>query len=152
METTDDTISKNQNLGVNTEALIHLEASRKWTLFLSIMGFVFIGIMLLTPFLFFRFFRMAELPTAFPMAFSMFSMIPLLILMVIYFFPFYYLLQFSRYSRLAILNLDDASLAKALKYLKLHYQFMGVLVIIGAGVYLLAIFGMMIGGSLIRAL
>lgn len=152
MEILDDTITKNQNLGVNQEALFHLEASRKWTLFLSIMGFIFIGIMLLTPLLFLRFFRVADIPTAFPMAFSMFSMIPLLILVVIYFFPFYYLLQFSRFSKTAIQNRDDASLASALKYLKLHYQFMGVLVIIGAGIYLLAIFGMLIGGSIMRAL
>lgn len=152
MEILDDTITKNQNLGVNPEALFHLEASRKWTLFLSVMGFVFIGIMLLTPLLFLRFFRMADVPMAFPAAIPMFSMIPLLILVVIYFFPLYYLLQFSRFSRLAILNLDDTSLSKALKYLKLHYQFMGVLVIIGAGIYLLAIFGLLIGGSLMRAL
>jgi hypothetical protein len=156
METLDDTITKNQNLGVNTEALIHLEASRKWTMFLSVMGFVFIGIMLLTPFLFLSFFRGADLPTdlpmAFPMAFSMLSLIPLLILVLIYFFPLYYLLQFSRFSRMAIVNLDDTSLAKALKYLKLHYQFMGVLVIIGAVIYLLAIFGVLIGGSIMRAL
>lgn len=139
-------------LNVNQEALFHLEASRKWTLFLSIMGFIFIGIMLLTPLLFLRFFRMADVPTAFPMAFSMFSMIPLLIFVAIYFFPFFYLLQFSRFSKKAIQNKDEASLASALKYLKLHYQFMGVLVIIGAGIYVLAIIGLMIGGSIMRAL
>lgn len=152
METLDDTMTKNQNLWVNTEALIHLEASRKWTLFLSIMGFVFIGIMLLTPFLFISFFRGADLPMPFPAAIPMFSMIPLLILVVIYFFPFYYLLQFSRFSKAAIQNKDEASLASALKYLKLHYQFMGVLVIIGAVIYLLAIFGLLIGGSIMKAL
>ncbi|MBW6499628.1 MAG: hypothetical protein K0B09_14660 [Bacteroidales bacterium] len=152
MEVLNDTMSDHQKLGVNTEALIHLEASRKWTLFLSIMGFIFIGIMLLTPFLFFKAFRVADMPMAFPAAIPMFSMIPLFIMVIIYFFPFYYLLQFSRFSKTAIQNKDEASLASGLKYLKLHYQFMGVLVIIGAGIYVLAIIGLMVGGFLMRAL
>ncbi len=145
-------LNDNHDLGINREALFQLEASRKWTLFLSIMGFVFIGIMLLTPLLFLRAFRVADLPVPFQAAIPMFSMVPLLILVVIYFFPFYYLLQFSRFSKAAMQKHDDAALAKALKYLKMHYQFMGVLVIIGAGIYLLAIIGIMIGGTIARAL
>ena len=151
MENFTETNPENQKFSVNPEALINLEATRKWTLFLSVMGFIFIGVMLLTPLFVFRAFRLTDLPMTMPAGLSMLSFIPLLILVVIYFFPFFYLLQFSRFSKTAIQNRDEASLASALKYLKLHYQFMGVLVIIGAGIYLLAIAGVIIGGSIMRA-
>jgi len=152
MENINETNTVNQNFGVNPEALINLEATRKWTLFLSILGFVFIGLMLLMSVFFLSIFRGIGLPLELPTTLPMFSIIPMLIVMVIYFFPIFYLFQFSRFSKIAVANRDEASLARALKFLKLHYQFMGILAIIGIGIYALAIIGALIGFSIMQAM
>ncbi|MEE4178113.1 MAG: hypothetical protein V2I46_11455 [Bacteroides sp.] len=144
---TDSTLDRNL-LGLNQEAMSHLEKARKWTLFLSIMGLIFIALMVLTPFFAMRHFALPEMPA---FGTPMFTLIPLLIFAVIYFFPFWYLLQFSRLSKSALETRDENTLARALHFLRLHYQYMGVLVIIGAVIYLLAIFGMMVGVSMMNA-
>jgi hypothetical protein len=152
MENITETNTVNQNFGVNPEALINLEATRKWTLFLSILGFVFIGLMLLMSVFFMSIFRGIGLPLELPTTLPMFSIIPMLIGMVIYFFPIFYLFQFSRFSKIAVSNRDEAALARALKFLKLHYQFIGILAIIGIAIYALAIIGALIGFSVMQAM
>jgi hypothetical protein len=152
MEKFTETNPENQKFGVNPEALINLEATRKWTLFLSVLGFVFIGFMLLMSVFFMSFFQGTGLPHELPTSLPMFSLIPMLIIMVIYFFPIFFLFQFSRFSKIAVANRDEASLAQAFKFLKLHYQFMGVLAIIGIAIYAFAIIGVLIGGSIMRGL
>ena len=148
MEIITDSTSERNLLGLNREARAHLEKTRKWTLFLSVMGLIFIALMIFTPFLVFSYIPMPEMPVFGP---RMFSLIPMLIFAVIYFFPFYYLLQFSRLSKSALETGDENILTRALDYLRMHYQYMGVLVIIGAVIYILAILGMMIGGAMMHA-
>jgi uncharacterized membrane protein YesL len=148
METITDTTLGRNLLGLNQEAMSHLEKARKWTLFLSIMGLIFIALMLLTPFFALRHFALPDMPA---FGTPMLTLIPLLIFAVIYFFPFWYLLQFSRLSKFALETRDENTLARALHFLKLHYQYMGVLVIIGAVIYVLAIIGMIIGVGLMNA-
>lgn len=142
MDIITDTPADSNMLRLNQDAMAHLEKARKWTLFLSVMGLIFIALMLLTPFMFLRNFSMPEMPA---FGTPMLALIPLLIFAVIYFFPFWYLLQFSRLSKFALETRDENTLARALHFLRLHYQYMGVLVIIGAVIYALAIMGMIIG-------
>ena len=142
METITDSTLDGHLLGLNQEAMSHLEKARKWTLFLSIMGLIFIALMVLTPFLTLRHFTLPEMPA---FGTPMLALIPLLIFAVIYFFPFWYLLQFSRLSKSALETRDENALERALHFLRLHYQYMGVLVIIGAVIYVVAILGMIIG-------
>jgi hypothetical protein len=67
---------------------------------------------------------------------------------VIYFFPIYYLWRFSQYSRQAIESYDTEDLAIALRYLRLHYTFMGILVIIAFVFYIVAGIFMVTSGGL----
>lgn len=148
MEIITDSTAERNRLGLNGEALAHLEKARKWTLFLSVMGLIFIALMIFTPALALQYFTLPEMPV---MGLRMFSLVPLLIFAVIYFFPFWYLLQFSRLSKLALQTRDEGILARALHFLRLHYQYMGVLVIIGAVIYVLAILGVMVGRTMMHA-
>lgn len=133
-------------LKIDFTGLTHLTETRKWTMFLSILGFVFIGFMI------FMAAVMAFADTANPyFNLPYFSLIPLLVIVVIYFFPIYYLFQFSRYSRMAINQRDTYYFSEAMKFLKLHYRFMGILAIIAVGFYIVAIIAMLIGGSLMKA-
>lgn len=107
----------------------HLKSTRKWVKFISIIGFVFIGFMVvggLTIFLT----RLPALRTR-----SFLTMMPMVFLGLIYFFPVYYLWQFSKYSKLAIEENSGAALRSAFNFLRRHYTFMGILLILIIVVY-----------------
>ncbi|MEJ6981340.1 hypothetical protein WG906_12810 [Pedobacter sp. P351] len=99
----------------------HLRSTRRWTKFLSLLGFCFISLVIIVMGLAsIQFFKMV----------SILAMLPLAVIGLIYFFPIYYLWQFSKYSKLAIEANDTAYLGTAIKFLNRHYAFMGILVIL----------------------
>jgi hypothetical protein len=133
------------NLQLDYLSQNHLDAIRKWTLFLSILGFVFIGLM-------FAIVIVLSVVKGFGsnqvLGFLMF--IPLIFVCAIYFFPIYFLFQFARYSKMAILNKNNELLSQALLNLKRHYTFMGILAIIGICVYIVVIPIMISTGAFMR--
>ena len=136
----DKTIIEIDNEGVN-----YLTETTKWAKFLSIVGFVFIGIMFI--FIFVIAISAGFLPTT---RFNFVSVLPLTIICIIYFFPVLYLFQFSRYSKLAISNKDSGLVSKALKFLKMHYKFMGILLIVVIIIYLIVGTGLLLSGRFFK--
>ncbi len=130
MENLTDYNSDFAKLELNNNAIKQLSLTRKWALFLSIIGFVFIGLIILTVVIAFSL-SGNDNPS------SGLQFLPLLVISTVYFFPIYFLFQFSSYSKKAVKNNDSIQFSKALKYLKNHYQFMGILIIILTGFYLL---------------
>lgn len=134
MENITETSSGFKQLELNKHGIEQLEQTRKWTLFFSILGFIFIGIMVLTIPLTFIFGNTSE---------STFlsiggSLVVLVLVFLLYFPPIYFLYQFSTFSKEAVLRKDSRSLGKALENLRKHYQFMGVLTVILLVIYLIA--------------
>ena len=70
---------------------------------------------------------------------ALYQFLPIALMMLIYGIPIYYLYQFGKYSKIAISNHDSAAITTAFQYLKLHYRFMGILVIVVLVFYILAI-------------
>lgn len=130
MENISETNLDLKNIELNNNGIDQLNRLRKWTLFISIVGFVFIGLVTLTPILA-LFFIDPESPSAL----SALAFLPLILINIIYFFPVYYLFRFSSFSKQAIINSDSIILTQALKYLRKHYQFMGILLIIMLSMY-----------------
>ena len=119
-------------------AIEHLRIARKWSNFLSILAIVIIGMMLLAMVV------ILIMASRFPQDelvrfTALVQMLPLALMMVIYGIPIYYLYQFGKYSRIAITNYDSEAISLAFKYLKLHYRFMGILVIVVLVFYIVAI-------------
>lgn len=109
-----------------------LNVTRKWTKFLSIVGFVFLTFMALFSVLVLsQFFKGGD-------RFQIMTVFPMVLLGAIYFFPIYFLSKFSYYSKRALDTFSGELLAKALRYLKLHYAYMGILLIIVLIGYLVA--------------
>lgn len=105
---------------------------------LSIMGFVVIGLLIVVGLV---------MTISRPAGFSFVSLLPLLLLTIIYFFPIYYLYQFSKYSKEALKGLNPEVLSVALKYLKMHFRFMCILLIVVLGIYLMiALIALGLGG------
>ncbi|WP_411275246.1 hypothetical protein [Daejeonella sp.] len=138
--------SDSQSLILDETAIEHLRIARKWSNVLSIIGIVIIGIMLLAMA------GILVMASRFPqdelVRFTATTqMLPIALMMLIYVIPIYYLYQFGKHSRIAINNYDSEAISKALKYLKLHYRFMAILVIVVLVLYIIAIVAMVIGFS-----
>ncbi|MGB1283569.1 MAG: DUF5362 family protein [Polaribacter sp.] len=138
-------ITELEQLTVNSRSKNFLTETAKWTKFLSIMGFIGIGLMII-----FSFFAGAifdNLPNAQPMPIDMGMTLTItyLIIAVIYFFPVYYLFQFSGKMKAALLAKNDETLSDAFEMLKSHYKFVGVFTIIMLSLYVLIFVVAMLG-------
>ena len=127
-------------------AIGHLRVARKWSNFLSVLGIIIIGIMLLAMAVILI--MASRFPQEELLRFTaLVKMLPLAVMMVVYGIPIYYLYQFGKYSRIAINNYDSDAISMAFKYLKLHYRFMAILVIVVLIVYVIALAVMVMGFS-----
>lgn len=144
-----ENLQEENKIELGQDALRYLNTTRKWTMFFAILGFIFIGLMLLgcviagvllnsLPGLS-EFESVEDMESVGLMAGA--ARIMLIVFMVIfaiiYFFPFYYLLRFSQHTSRAIKKLSSEELTMALRNLKAYWLYIGVLVIIVLSVYLL---------------
>ncbi|MFN8239213.1 MAG: hypothetical protein U0X39_00440 [Bacteroidales bacterium] len=151
-----ETPLESRKIEVGPEGLAHLNTTRKWTMFLAILGFVFLGLMLIIG------------VTAGSLVKGMLSGLSgmqgmegmegmegvdvagaagglagglmiffILIFAVIYFFPLFYLLKYSSHSKKAVETLDANELTLALKFMKKYWVYMGILIIVLLAIYLL---------------
>lgn len=117
------------------ETIQNLNETRKWTNFLSIMGFIFIGLMILIAFAISSMMStMAESESALPFSGTVLGFI-YLIIAFIYFFPILYLYRFSKYTKKALETQNSNDLNEAFKNLKSHYRFMGIITIVMIALY-----------------
>ena len=121
--------SESKKIEIEQETINDLDSTRKWTMFLAIMGFIGIGIILsigLFAGVFLSIFKTGDTPIGITEGLVF---IPVLIVAVIYFFPVLFLFRFSKHTAFAVKNLDKQALSKAVKNLKSYYIFLGILVI-----------------------
>jgi amino acid permease len=138
IESIDESFSSSE-LKVNTQSLEHLRLTARWSQFLSILGFIGLGFMLLGVF--------GLMAMKSQMSYSRFGgsrmdtsviMIVYLVMIVVYFFPIYYLYQFSAKMKKALDQKDTITFAEATGFLKNHFQFVGICAIIVVSLYILA--------------
>jgi len=150
---------ENRKIEIGQESLGYLDTTRKWTMFLAILGFVGLGLMLILGLLAGSFMsafssKMSgmegmESARAVGGVASVFVFIILLVVAVIYFFPLLFLFRFSRHTAKAVANVDANELQLGLKNLKSYWKYMGILIIVVICVYLLVF---IIAGSSIAML
>jgi di/tricarboxylate transporter len=135
--------SQLSKLELNSQSIQHFNETRKWTMFLSVAGFIFIGLMVLV-------FGIAMFSASSLIGGNTsgaFTLLPLILIVGIYFFPIYFLYQFSSQSKQALETNNSELLAKSLKFLKYHYRFMGILFIIFMGIYAIMALVMAVSGG-----
>lgn len=148
-----DELQNNQAEADNTlqlsdQTINHLDETRKWTTFLSILGFVFLGLLIIFGLFFGRIFS----------RFGNMQMIPFagligiiyIIMAIIYFFPIYYLYMFSSYAKKACETRNPTDMEKAMQNLKSHFKFIGILIIVVLSLYLLIFLIALSTGALFR--
>jgi heme/copper-type cytochrome/quinol oxidase subunit 2 len=134
----------------------YLSESARWARFLSIMGFIACGLMVLGGLLFGSLFssmmKNAEQETAAIAGglFSTFYAASAIMGAVLIFFPSLYLFRFSSKMRLATNNNDQSALTDSIKNLKSFFKFYGIVTIVILSIYALAIVAGVIGAMVGR--
>lgn len=132
-----------QDLSLKFQGLKFLKTIAAWANFLSIVGFILCGLMILGA-LGFAFFMPQGSSARVP--FWVFSLV-YIVFAIIYIMPCYYLFSFASMAKKAIKSKNNVQFEQALGYLKSHYLFIGILTIIFISFYLFAIIMAAIGTS-----
>jgi hypothetical protein len=130
-----------RKIEIEQDSLNYLNTTRKWTMFLAVLGFIFLGLMIiigLVAGVFLSAFKTADIPAGFP---EWIVLIIILAVATLYFFPILYLFRFSKHTSNAVQSLDKEELKKAFKNLKSYYVFVGVLTIVVLALYFIALVG-----------
>lgn len=137
-----------EKLSLNDLAINALRESAKWCMFLSIVGFIFIGLMVILGA--FMAVAMNSIPddpyggamgspmAANPvLAMKAYFGIIYIVLALLYFFPVYYLYNYAKGTKKALESGNSEVLSTALVNLKSHHKFLGIMTIIMIAIYIL---------------
>ena len=122
----------------------HISTIRKWAFFLSVLGFVMLGILVIFGFSLGFFIDKLGVDTGVPFPYFIIGFI-YLIIGVIYFFPILYLYRFSIHAKKSLEDNDSNTLSIAFRFLRDTFIYIGILFAIATAIYLLSIivFGIM---------
>lgn len=133
-------------LNLNAHSKSFLKEIAGWTYFLSIIGFIFVGLLVLIAVSANSIYNnMAQFSQESPFDVGLFMTAVYVIVALIYFFPILFLFKFSKRLKSALKSKEDEELASALEILKSHYKFIGVFTIIVLSLYALAIIAGLLG-------
>ena len=123
-------------LELNKASIHNLNTIRKWTYFLSVLGFIMMGFVVIfgfsIGFIMEKF--IGDIGDSYAYGVMGFVYV---VMAVIYFFPILYLYRFSTNARKSLEQNDSDALTSAFRFLKDHYVYMGILLAIASGMYLL---------------
>lgn len=127
-----------EELSLSENSINYLNITRKWTMFFAILSFIGLGILLVASILLIAssFFMEGLFGGAFP---GTLMGIIYLVFIGIGIIPNLYLFKFSKNLGKMMGNRSNSQLEEALRYLMSYYRFMGILTIIGASFYIIAI-------------
>jgi len=128
-----------KNISIDKDTLNDLNTTRKWTMFLAVMGYIFLGLFVILGLLagtFLSAFKSGESFLGIPEAYTL-LVIP--VSAVALFFPGIYLFRYSKYMASAVKNYDQRALHLSLKNLKNYFAYLGVLMIVILVIYLVAL-------------
>jgi len=148
-----ETLDSDYSSGINLSPEIkdYLKETAKWAMLISIVGFFFIGLMVIGSIAMgFIFGAMSsEMPglNDFPFPPALLSIVYLLF-SLIGFIPILYLFRFATKMKSALQQNNDAVLSDAFRNLKSHYKFYGIFIIVMLALYLLLIIASVFGAGL----
>jgi hypothetical protein len=127
---------ENTKIELRQDTLKNLNKLRKWTMFLSVTGFIFLGLIIILGLIagtFLTAFNQSEKFQGIPdiLVFSGF-----IVLALMNFFPVFFLFRFSKHAESAVSKLDSKELHSAIKSLKRFFISIGVLIILILSAYL----------------
>ncbi|MBT7134585.1 MAG: hypothetical protein HN890_00070, partial [Polaribacter sp.] len=120
-------ITQLEQLTVTKASKSYLSEIATWARFFAILGFIFIGLLLVFAFFAVPIFgTVTKSQSGVPDDLGSIMLVTNVLIAFVYFFPLYYLLQFSKKIKKALKTKNDQMLANAFQMLKSHYKFIGV--------------------------
>ncbi|MCG8696478.1 MAG: hypothetical protein MI922_00375 [Bacteroidales bacterium] len=141
----DEQIQTDTKLCVSEKGKADLKIGRGWALFLAIMGFIFIGFMIIAGIGMTIASVFAGASTDMPFSFAWFGLI-YFIFAGIHFIPVFFLYRFTSSLQSALQNDNNAELNLSFQNLKMLFKSSGILLIVGIALYFLMIIGFLIFG------
>jgi len=139
-------ITQLEQLTVTKASKSYLSEIATWARFFAILGFIFIGLLLVFAFFAVPIFgTVTKSQSGVPDDLGSIMHVTNVLIAIVYFFPLYYLLQFSKKIKKALKTKNDQMLANAFQMLKSHYKFIGVLTIITISLYFLFFISALMG-------
>jgi hypothetical protein len=140
------------NLSIEPITKSDLLETAKWARFLAIVGFVFLGLMLvggiaLTTVMATSFGSSEFGSTGMMAGFGTGMVIFYVLIAALWFFPLLYLMRFSNRMRTALNSNDQPALNQSAQNLKVFFRYIGIITIIVLSLYALAFIVMIIGAA-----
>ena len=132
-------ITETGRLRSDKKHLKHLNTLRKWTMFLAVSGFIFLGLIITLGLITGTFLTAFSNSDKIPGYLMHWSVQPSLQLTLIIFFPIFFLFRFSKHTSKAVSTLDRKEMHIAIKYLKRYFIYIGVLLIVVISVYIVSL-------------
>jgi len=131
-----------ENINLSIRSLKWIYDSARWARFIAILGVLFIGVLviigvLITPLMSYLNQEMTASTTSQLFSRSWLSII-YLFLAAVYFFPIYYLYRFSNGIIIAYKAEDEGGINSAFVFLKKHFKFIGIMLILLLAAYTVA--------------
>ena len=141
------TEQESKTLEITAEVATHLDGAGKWGKFLAILGFVFMGLMVMAGIILSIVF--AFIPKGgfggFPFPTFLIGVF-YLVMAAIYILPILYLYRFSTGIKMALMLKNQEQMVKAFRNLKALYRFIGIFTIVVFALYILMIVVMLFAG------
>lgn len=135
--------NNDSKIELTTDSLYSLDTIWRWASFFSILGFIGIAFLIFAGLLMgviFSAFDNGALGTSF----KFIIMFVYIVLGAVYFYPVLLLFRFSNWTKKALRNKSSLDLSIALKNLKVHFQYVGIMTIVVFGIYIIAIIGFVV--------
>jgi len=135
-------VTEPPKLTLSDKAIIDLSETSKWTMFLSILGLIFTGLIVAAGLYMGSIMSMVGeqfdvLPTGVGAGIGIAFGIVYILMGLLYFFPAWYLYKFSQKLKTALASKDNEALNAAFNNQKSFYKFWGILMIVFLGIYTL---------------
>jgi len=134
-----DTSTEIRKIEIEQESLNYLNTTRKWAMFFAIIGFIFLGLILIAGLVagtFLSVFKSPEMGGGIP---QILVFVFVIIMALVYFFPILFLFRFSKHTANAVQTLSKEELKKALRNLKSYFVYIGILLIIVLVIYFIVL-------------
>jgi Na+/melibiose symporter-like transporter len=133
-----DNLEEKPKIELEYETLKDLDKTRKWTMFLAILGFIGIGALLIVGIItgiFLSVFNKGDTASSYP---GWLACVIIISASAIYFFPLLYMFRFSRFIASVAKTKSTEELKKAFKNLRSYFTYIGILVIVLLVIYVVA--------------
>ena len=131
--------SSNEQLVLNAESVVYLQKIASWATFFSILGFIFIGLMVMIGLAMTTF--MTAIFAAAGKPYMAYMGLFYAIFAAVYIMPVIYLYRFSENAKKAVQHNNSNDIMMALRNLKSHFKYIGIFTIVILSIYLVAIIG-----------